>query len=188
MKVLSSVFFLFITSTVFAQSNWSALDSCELTTLNKKKLRAQSLKYPYTVFIFFAPDCPLSQKYTFPLQLIYDRYKTDVNFIGIFPGKWYTNSEFKKFQKSYRPSYKLVKDEKLKLTNYLNATVTPEVFLVNENGRVLYHGAIDNWVIKLGNNRKSANEHYLSEAISQALKKQVINPDFVNPVGCFIEK
>jgi hypothetical protein len=41
-------------------------------------------------------------------------------------------------------------DLKKELSNYLQATVTPEVVLLNKKGELIYRGAIDDWVEKLG--------------------------------------
>ena len=60
-------------------------------------------------------------------------------------------------------------------------------FLLNEKEQVLYHGAIDNWYYALGKNRLEISEHYLDDAVAQALNQQPIIRPFVKPVGCFIE-
>jgi len=81
----------------------------------------------------------------------------------------------------------VIVDKGFKLSKKFNATVTPEVFVLNEKDQVLYHGAIDNWFYKLGQNRIEITEHYLDDAVGQALNQQPIIRPYIKPIGCFIE-
>ncbi len=188
MKTALFVILLLFNQTVSAQNWRHAVDSFHLQTLNERKSLSQALKKSNTVFIFFSTDCPLSQKYTLTLQNIFNEYQSYIDFIGVFPGQEDEKEKYKKFQKTYPVPYELVWDKQLKLTRFLGATTTPEVFLVSQNGKILYHGAVDDGVISLGSSRKVVTKHYLIDAISQTLKKETVNIPFVKPVGCFIEK
>ena len=78
-------------------------------------------------------------------------------------------------------------DRNFALTKQLNAKITPEVFVVNENRAILYHGAINNWYYALGRNRMHITEHYLEDAIKAILHKEKILKDYVAAIGCFIK-
>lgn len=78
-------------------------------------------------------------------------------------------------------------DRNFALTKQLNAKITPEVFVVNENRTILYHGAINNWYYALGKNRMHITEHYLEDAIKAILHKEKILKDYVAAIGCFIK-
>ena len=80
-----------------------------------------------------------------------------------------------------------IMDRNFALTKQLNAKITPEVFVVNENREILYHGAIDNWFYALGKNRMHITEHYLEDAIKSILKKEQITRAYVAAIGCFIK-
>ena len=73
------------------------------------------------------------------------------------------------------------------LTKQLEASVTPEVFLVNAKQKIQYQGMIDNQFYTLGKSRNVATEHYLKDAINAFLSNQPIKINTTQAVGCDIE-
>jgi len=142
------------------------------------------------IYFFIATTCPISQQYTKEINRLYETYgKQGVEMFLVFPnnGKKNIKEEIKSFYKTYDLSLSFLNDKRFKLSKKLNATVTPEAFLVSKNDEVLYHGAIDNWYYQLGKNRMNITEHYLEDAIVEALNKKSISRPFAEPTGCFIE-
>jgi hypothetical protein len=68
----------------------------------------------------------------------------------------------------------------------LGVTVTPEV-VVTVNSKIVYQGAIDDWFISWGKNKKVAEQHYLINAIDAILAHTPIWINKTTPVGCLIE-
>ena len=141
------------------------------------------------VYFFLATTCPISQQYTAYInQFTKMAEAKNIEVMLVFPSeKIKIKKEVDSFIKKYQLSLSYKIDRGYKLSKKLNATVTPEVFVMNEKDQVLYHGAIDNWFYKLGQNRIQVTEHYLEDAITQALNQQTIIRPYVKPVGCFIE-
>ena len=141
------------------------------------------------VYFFLATTCPISQQYTAYInQFTKMAESKNIQVMLVFPSeKIKIKKEVDSFIKKYQLSLSYKIDRGYKLSKKLNATVTPEVFVMNEKDQVLYHGAIDNWFYKLGQNRIQVTEHYLEDAITQALNQQTIIRPYVKPVGCFIE-
>lgn len=148
----------------------------------------QALKGKPHVFIFYSTECPLSQKYTLTLGELNQKYSDKIKFVGVFPGFEDKTKSFEAFKNKYQIEYDLIKDERLALTSALGATITPEVFLVNQSGKIVYHGAVDDWVIRLGKTKQQATEHYLENAIKGLLNHATIQPAYVKPFGCYIEQ
>jgi hypothetical protein len=107
----------------------------------------------------------------------------------VFPndGKKSIKKEIKEFNSIYKLATPFINDKNFKLTKQFNATVTPEVFLLSSTGGILYHGAIDNWYYQLGKNRINITEHYLEDAMLEALQEKAITKPYAEPIGCFIE-
>lgn len=141
------------------------------------------------VYFFLATSCPISQQYTTYINQFSNRYADKhIEVLLVFPHKKNkVKEEVMHFIKKYGLSAPFIIDRKYSLSKKLDARVTPEVFLMSENNAILYHGAIDNWFYALGQNRMNITEHYLDDAIAQALHHQPILTPFVKPVGCFIE-
>lgn len=140
----------------------------------------------FTVFVFLSPECPLCKNYSVVLNTLADQYKGPVRFVGIVPGKAYSRKEIRKFRQAYHISFAIYPDRDKAVSNYLAATVTPEVLLLNEQGAALYRGSIDNWVVNLGKKRPAATAHYLSDAIEQGIQQRPIGLTYTPSVGCYI--
>lgn len=122
------------------------------------------------------------------MREMYQEYKKDdVLFLGVFPGKWYTKEEIKAYTDKYDLQFTMLLDEEDRLVNSLEATVTPEAFLINNQGDIEYQGRIDDWVGTLGTKKKEANVEYLKNAIIAFLNDKTIDPDKTKAVGCLIE-
>lgn len=87
----------------------------------------------------------------------------------------------------YDLPFTAIADTDKKLTDNLQATVTPEVFLLDDQGHILYQGAIDNWFAAVGQQRQVITEHYLEDALDSFLSGGVVKTSKTNAVGCIIE-
>ena len=141
------------------------------------------------VYFFLATTCPISQQYTAYInQFTKMAAEKNIQLILVFPAeKNKIKPKVDRFIQEYHLSAPVIIDKGFRLSKKFNAMVTPEVFVMNEKDQVLYHGAIDNWYFKLGENRMQITEHYLNDALEQALNQQPVVRPFVKPVGCFIE-
>jgi len=157
------------------------------STITKAELPSTAQdSMPLTVYFVLATSCPISQQYTSEIKRLNQLYsKKSVNFCLVFPSK--NKKAVKNFMTTYGLNMAVKIDKRFNLVNELHATVTPEVFLLNEKKEILYHGAIDNWYYALGKNRLEITEHYFEDALIAAINNQPIIKPFFEPVGCFIE-
>ena len=164
--------------------NKDSIASFSVQTLNGANTYLSPSK-ELLVIAFLSPECPLCKNYSVKLVSLKNKYVKEADFIGIIPGS-FDNEEVIEFQKEYMPSFKLVKDSSLKLTNYLKGEVTPEVLVINiKTGALIYKGAIDDWVVSLGKTRNRISNFYLDVAINNFLNDKPSIP-FTKPVGCLI--
>jgi hypothetical protein len=139
------------------------------------------------IYYFLATTCPISQKYTLEINRLNKVYASkDIEMMLVFPTEKGYKKDIQAFCTTYQITMPYIIDRNFALTKQLNAKITPEVFVVNENREILYHGAIDNWYYALGKNRMHITEHYLEDAIKAILKKEQIEKEYVAAVGCFI--
>lgn len=142
-----------------------------------------------SVFTFLSPECPLSENYTRTLLNMQDSLgQYGVSFYYVFPGLFYPRPQIEQFAKTYGlPSSSLLYDPLYQFRDYCKANTTPEAFLINGLGEILYYGAIDNWAITLGKQRQVVTEHYLGDAIEEVLNDEKVTVKSVKAVGCIIE-
>jgi peroxiredoxin len=142
-----------------------------------------------SVFVFLAPDCPLSQNYSLTLNTLNNRFKKDtIGFYGIIPGNNFEKKEVENFVDKYKINFPVLSDEDLNLTACFKASKTPEVFVVNGEEKILYKGAIDNWASDLGVHRAVITERYLEDALNSIVQNIEIRVKETKAAGCFIER
>jgi len=140
------------------------------------------------VLVFLSPECPLCKNYTVTLNELLKTYEDkNVALFGIIPGKNYSTSEIEKYNRKYKLKFKLLLDEKYEMSTMLNAKVTPEAFLLNNKGEIIYSGKIDNWAVSLKRKRQIITEHYLTNALSASLNGLPVELERTEPVGCIID-
>ena len=158
-----------------------------LKTVNTlENYQLKQVKTPLVAIVWLSPECPLCRNYTKTLNELDRKYAGKVTVIGIFPGKWYTQQDYLNFQEKYRVFFPLLTDEKGSLSRALQATITPEVCLMDAKRKVLYRGAIDNWATGLGKTQTTATAHYLEDAIENSIAGKTIPIATTKPIGCYI--
>lgn len=140
----------------------------------------------YSLFVFLSPECPLSQNYLPLLNRLKERYSEDISFYGIIPGRAYDPTIVKEFASTYNVQFPLLIDSSKSLTNYLGATVTPEILFLNSNNVLVYKGAVDDLLTGLGKRKIKAANEYLKDAIEQSLDNKEVTVKRTKAVGCKI--
>ena len=167
-----------------------------LSTLYKEKLWSPKIqshvnitnpKHP-VVLVLLSPDCPMCISYTQLLKRIRTKYDQEIELIGIIPGRTYQDSVVLKFVDKYELNFPVYVDKKLKVSKYLKAELTPECFLFDQKGMLVYSGAIDNWLTDLGKKRLQADQHYLLDALSQTHSGIPLLFSYVKPQGCLLNE
>jgi peroxiredoxin len=148
---------------------------------------SESHKSKAVAFIFLGIDCPISQKYLLRLKNIRKKYTAlQLTMVGIIPEEK-NNKELISFSEKYNITFPILTDKRLYITSWLNAEVTPEVFLFDSVGNKKYQGAIDNWYYELGHYRQGENENYLMDAIEAIINGADPKIKKTKAIGCLIQ-
>lgn len=142
-----------------------------------------------SVFIFLSPDCPLCQGYVPTIKKLMEGASADsIRFYAVFPGKGYSDEEVKKFFTSSDLQMAYFIDDTFMLTDFMKATITPQAFIVDRAGQVIYGGRIDNWAYEIGKKRTVISEHDLENALNDVRAGRKVKMKSTEAVGCIIEK
>lgn len=136
------------------------------------------------VIMFIATQCPVSNDYNTRMVEIYNDYKDkDIIFIGINSNKQESISEIKEHASKNNLEFTILKDEKNIIADKFEATVTPEIFVLNNNFEILYHGRIDD-------SRKIDNvkEKDLRNALNEILEGKEVSVKKTKAFGCTIKR
>ena len=168
--------------------------SLNVLVLNAQKLKTddgRKLNFSHfeqtTVLIFFNLECPICEKYTKVLtEFQQDSVFKNVEFYGILNDKTTDSQSINHYRQAFNFKVPFVFDFRKKLQKKLKAEVTPEVFVFNKNGEIIYRGAVDNWFYDFGKSRNKASEFYLLDALKAAEANQIPTISRTKAVGCYL--
>ena len=184
MRSLIPLLLLFIASC----ANRPSVQEIPLNDLQDNETRIVPAEHALMVIYFLSPECPICINYTLAMQNIERDFGSDsLALYGIFSKEWFTPDEVKTFALKYDLGFEMLFDEGNKLAHTLDATVTPEVVVLNREGDKIYSGKIDNWVNDLGKKKLQVSEHYLKNALLAWQNGKPIDPKRTEPKGCLIE-
>lgn len=139
-------------------------------------------------FFFLGPECPISINYTKTINDLYnDDAFEDTDYAVVIPGVYYSDSLLNAFVETYQLELPIILDREKVLTDLLQASVTPEVVLLDSNNHTMYSGKIDNWAMALGVKKNQVTETYFVDALNAYYNNEEIAIKRTKPVGCFIE-
>lgn len=173
----------------FQQPVQDRLTAFSLKSLGGEEVSLSVIEnYEATAFFFLSPECPLCENYSRTINLLRKDFpENKVAFMGVFPGEFYSKLEIYKYMQKFKPEVTPLLDPDYRLSHYFEARVTPEVFLVGKDGKVLYSGKIDNWIASLGKHRTIITRHYLKDALDAVMNHQPVQNPQTEAVGCLIE-
>ena len=98
-----------------------------------------------TVIIFVATKCPVSNAYNARMQKLADDYRArGVNVVGINSNSTEPAAEVKQHAAANGLNFTILKDDGNQIADRFNAQSTPEAYLLDASGKLVYHGRIDN--------------------------------------------
>lgn len=103
-----------------------------------------SLRGPVTVVTFVSTQCPISNAYNDRMQALYKDYEGQaVHFIFVNANRTEQAAEVASHAKAVGFTFPVYKDDTGDVAGFFDAQVTPESFLVDNSGTIVYHGQID---------------------------------------------
>ena len=97
------------------------------------------------VLIFISVQCPVSNAYNERMEKLAQDYKAKgVNVIGINSNNTEPVAAVKSHASEKHLTFTILKDDGNKIADRLGATRTPEAYVIDASGKLVYHGRIDN--------------------------------------------
>src|SRR5262245_13486991 len=140
------------------------------------------------VFIFTSTECPISNRYAPEVRRLAETFGSKgVVFRLVYPDPADKALAIRTHMAafSYAGVVEALRDPDHALVAFTKATVTPEA-AVYANGRVVYHGRIDDRYVDLGVERPAATVHDLGDALGAILAGTPIAHAVTQAVGCYI--
>jgi thiol-disulfide isomerase/thioredoxin len=138
------------------------------------------------VFLFVRTDCPISNRYAPRIQEMSSRYGKGAEFFLVYPVRAETAEQIRSHLKEYGYRLAALRDPDGTLVRASDTRVTPEAAVFAPDGRLLYHGRIDDWYTEFGRSRPAPTTHELSSAIDAAIAQTPVAVPAQAAVGCFL--
>lgn len=138
----------------------------------------------YTVLMFISTECPVSNGYNERMVKLNETFgKKGIAFAGINANKEEDVKMIASHSKDHGFKFPVLKDEKNKVADLYGALVTPEVYVINPAGKVVYHGRIDD-------SRKldKVTSNDLSDALGKLLAGKAPVSAEAKAFGCTIKR
>ncbi len=137
------------------------------------------------VLMFIATKCPYSNAYNERLRQMTDDYtKKGILFVGINSNNTEPEAEVKSHAAKNKWAFTLVKDPGNKVADLYDAKRTPEVYIVGADGKLLYHGRID----ENYEEPTKVTSPDLKNALDQILAGQAVSKTETKAFGCTIKR
>jgi hypothetical protein len=138
------------------------------------------------VFLFVRTDCPISNRYAPTIQSMSAHYAPHAAFYLVYPIKSETTAQIREHIKAYGYHLPILRDPDYALVKRAQVQVTPEAAVFSTDGRLLYHGRIDDWYVDFTRARSSPTTHDLSAALDAAVAQKPVPTASAPAVGCFL--
>lgn len=139
------------------------------------------------VILFLAPLCPICQDMTFDVRgLEVEFADAPVEFVGVFPNPSTRPAQIVEFGERYGLSMPLIPDS-MGWAEQLGARWTPEAFVLDHEGTVLYQGRINDRYFAPGRRKSRTRSRDLQQALNDIMAGRAVQVPSTDAVGCPIE-
>lgn len=137
-----------------------------------------------TVIMFIAVHCPVSNAYNDRMETLAKQYgKKHIEFVGINANTTESTDEVASHAKDHNFTFPVLKDADDAVADAYNAHVTPETFVVNSEGVLVYHGRIDNSI-----DPANIATNDLAAALDNVVAAKTVAKPETKAFGCSIKR
>jgi peroxiredoxin len=136
------------------------------------------------VVIFIATKCPVSNAYNERMDKLAQDYKAKgVNVIGINSNVAELAPEVKSHADTNKLTFTILKDTGNKIADRFGAAKTPEAYVLDASGKLVYHGRIDN-----SQKPEGITSNDLREALDEVIAGKAVTRTGGAAFGCTIKR
>jgi len=138
------------------------------------------------VLLFVRTDCPVANRYAPTIQRLSTAYANKAAFWLVYPSKAESAEAIRRHERAYGYKIPALRDPRHVLVKESQAQITPEAAVFAANGKLIYHGRIDDLYVDMTRARTAATTHDLDDAIQAALSGKPLTIQTKPAVGCYI--
>jgi alkyl hydroperoxide reductase subunit AhpC len=139
--------------------------------------------------VFYSSECPISNAYSPALNRLSEEFPpAKLNLVGVCTDPDLSATEVAAHAKDFALKFPIVHDKELTLASQVGASVTPEAFVIDDQGRIRYHGRIDDQFAARQKRNANPLTRELRDAVAAVLSGREVVPAEVPAVGCPIAR
>ncbi len=137
-----------------------------------------------TVIIWVSTECPVSNAYNERMEDLAKAYSDKgFQFVGINSNKAEDSTQIASHLAEHGFTFPILKDEKNVIADKYGASVTPEVYVLDPKGVLIYHGRIDD-----SQNASEVKSKDLTAALDAILAGKPVPKSESKAFGCSIKR
>lgn len=172
---------------VLATPQLAADEPIQLVDLEEQKVDPLDPGKKTAVVLFFvSPYCPTSNTFGPAMKEIAEAFGEDFAFFSIHSDTSVSDQDRATHAKMMEITHPVLKDGDQALAKKLGATITPEAFVVDAKGTVLYQGRINDLYLGPTQKQQEATKHDPKDALEAIRKGEKVTVPKTEAVGCDI--
>lgn len=162
----------------------STVSDFSLQDLKGNKVSYNSLKGDVTVVTWVSVQCPVSNDYNDRMNAVYNDYsKKGVKFVFLNSNSTEPADAVAQHAKSAGFAFPVYKDDGNVVADKFGAQVTPESFVMDKTGKIVYHGYIDDQ-----RNVSKVTDPGLRNALDAVLGGKTVAKAETKAFGCTLKR
>ena len=138
-----------------------------------------------TAVVFYSTECPISNEYSPTLKAIAESQPSGRSqLVGICVDPDLSTLDISKHAKEFGLKFPIALDRDGSLAARFGAKVTPEVFVLDDAGKVRYKGRIDDTFAARGKRKANPSSNDLKDAVAAVLAGKDVAVDHAEAIGC----
>ena len=157
----------------------------ELPAMDGKIHRLSDYRGHIVVLDWWSAACPASKRYDEWFNQMTEEYMKDgVQFLMIDSNAIYDDDEIKKVAKGRKVRFPILRDTGNKVADIYGALTTPQLFIVDKKGKLVYVGAIDDqtW------NNPTPTKNYMTGVLDALVAGKAPPYTSTTPFGCTVKR
>jgi mono/diheme cytochrome c family protein/thiol-disulfide isomerase/thioredoxin len=173
------------TSTTVLAADPSLLPKQVLRGIDGRRIDLMAPPHGAMAIVFYSTECPISNSYSPTLATLADTFQgKPVKWLGVCVDPDLSDSEVAAHARDFGLKFPVTRDRYGSLARKLGAKVTPESFVIDEGGKIRYHGRIDDQFVARSKRNANPSVSELKDAIVAVLNSKDIATPHVEAVGC----
>ncbi len=183
-SILFIIVALLISIKSFAKDPGDKADDFTLKNIDGTEYTLSKSDSKFTVIMFWSTECPYVQPYNDRINDFVKEYsEKGISFWGINSNSTESPEKVAEHSKNNNYIFPMLKDLSNNVADSFGATRTPEVFVIDNNMIIMYHGRIED-----NSHKEKVTSRDLKNALDELLAGKDVSVKTTKSFGCTIKR